>query len=296
MTPGISAVIITLNEEKNIANAILSVRPWVQEIIVVDMMSDDSTVQIAQSLGARLYEHLRVGFVEPARAAAVSYAIGPWVLVLDADEMIPATLSSELMRIAAADCADVCRLPRLNYVLGKPMMNGLHGPDRDSQVRFFKKGSLVFSNRIHSYPSPVSGARYHRVRYSPHGAIHHFHAANAFQLIEKLNRYTDKEAEQRSAALRRGAIWRLVLLPPVVIARSYIVAGGWKDGWRGFFWAWLMGFYQLAKEAKHLQLTEQASSPPESVPYCDEARQIALEYKVNSSPSKDGALSMLNTR
>ncbi len=54
MAPEISAVIITLNEEKNIANAILSLKSWVQEIIVVDMISDDRTVEIAQSLGARL--------------------------------------------------------------------------------------------------------------------------------------------------------------------------------------------------------------------------------------------------
>jgi glycosyltransferase involved in cell wall biosynthesis len=66
MTARISAVIITLNEEKNIANAILSVKPWVNETIVVDMMSDDATVGIALSFGAVVYEHPRVGFVEPA--------------------------------------------------------------------------------------------------------------------------------------------------------------------------------------------------------------------------------------
>jgi glycosyltransferase involved in cell wall biosynthesis len=295
MTQGISAVLITLNEEKNIANAILSVKPWVQEVIVVDMMSDDGTVEIARSLGARLYEHPRVGFVEPARAAAVSYAAGPWVLILDADEMIPLSLSNELVRIAASDSVDVCRLPRLNYVLGKPMLNGLHGPERDSQVRFFKKGSLAFSNQIHSYPTPVPGVRLHQVRYAPHGAIRHFHAANAFQLIEKLNRYTDTEAEQRTAASRRGATWRVVALPPIVILRSYIVAGGWKDGWRGFFWAWLMGFYQLAKEAKHLQLTEQLSNPRHDIPYSDEVRQIALEYETDSNSPKDSALSRVDT-
>jgi glycosyltransferase involved in cell wall biosynthesis len=295
MTARISAVIITLNEEKNIANAILSVKPWVNETIVVDMMSDDATVGIALSFGAVVYEHPRVGFVEPARAAAVDYATGPWILVLDADEMIPLSLSKELARIAATDSADVCRLPRLNYVMGKPMRYGLHGPEMDSQVRFFKKGSLVFSNRIHSYPTPVSGGRVHQVRYAPHGAIHHFHAANAFQLIEKLNRYTDTEAEQRSAASRRGSVWRVALLPPLVIVRSYIVAGGWKDGWRGFFWAWLMGFYQLAKEAKHLQLTEDALITQRGAPYCDETRQIALEYEMNSSPPKNCNLSVLNT-
>src|SRR5438105_10966206 len=96
LNPGISAVIITLDEEKNIANAILSVKPWVQEVIVVDMKSGDRTVEIARSLGAVLYDHPRVGFVEPARATAIAHALGPWVLLLDADEMVPLTLSQEL--------------------------------------------------------------------------------------------------------------------------------------------------------------------------------------------------------
>ena len=129
-------MLVTLNEETNISRAILSVKPWVDEVIVVDMMSDDRTVERAKSLGAKMFEHPRVGFVEPARATAVSYASGEWVLILDADEMVPMPLSRELRKIVEQDSADVCRLPRLNYILGKPMLYGQHAPDRDPQVRF----------------------------------------------------------------------------------------------------------------------------------------------------------------
>ena len=96
--PGISAVIVTLNEEINITRAILSVKPRVDEVVVVDMMGGDRTVEIA-ALGAKVFNHPRVDFVEPARATAVGYAGGEWIMILDADEMIAFPLSSRLRRI-----------------------------------------------------------------------------------------------------------------------------------------------------------------------------------------------------
>ena len=76
----ISAIIHTLNEELNIANAIRSVAPWVDEIVVIDMYSDDRTAEIARSLGARVLLHEKTGFVEPARAYAEAQALGDWIL------------------------------------------------------------------------------------------------------------------------------------------------------------------------------------------------------------------------
>ena len=273
----ISAVIITLNEEVNISRAILSVKPWVDEVVVVDMMSDDRTAEIAVSLGSRLYEYPRVGFVEPARATAVDYAAGEWVLILDADEVISCSLGRELRQIAERDEADVCHLPRLNYVLGKPMFFGQHSPGRDVQVRFFKKGSLRFSDRIHSFPEPKTGARVYTVQFAGNRAIHHFHAATASQLIDKMNRYTTTEAEQILQECKRAAPWRLLLFPPVFFIQGYIFNQGWRDGWRGFYWASLMAFYRLTRETKHLQLFECGPTPAGEAPYSREVTELLHE-------------------
>lgn len=276
--PNISAVIITLNEEANICRAILSVRPWVDEVIVVDMMSDDRTAERARAMGAKLFEHPRVGFVEPARATAVGYASGEWVLILDADELVSFSLSKELRRIAENDCADVCRVPRLGYILGKPVFHGQHAPDRDPQVRFFKKYSLRFFERIHSFPEPELGARVYTVKFAGNRAIHHFHAATAFQLIEKMNRYTSVEAEQVYREGKSAAAWRLVLFPPLFFLRGYFFDQGWRDGWRGFYWALQMAFYRLAREAKHLQLCECESALDGEATYSRESATLLREY------------------
>jgi glycosyltransferase involved in cell wall biosynthesis len=269
---------VTLNEESNITHAILSVKPWVDEVVVVDMMSDDRTVDVAGLLGAKVFNHPRVGFVEPARATAVGYASGEWIMVLDADEMIPSPLSSELRRIAQSDSADVCRVPRLNYILGRPMIHGPHAPDRDLQVRFFKKNRLRFSDRIHSSPEPEIGARVCTVQFAGSRAIHHFHAATATQLIDKMNRYTSTDADQLFRQGKPAAAWRLIVWPLVFFLRGYFVDQGWRDGWRGLYWAFLMGFYRLTRETKHLQLFESGAASTSEAPYSSEADKLLREY------------------
>ncbi len=283
--PSISAVIVTLNEEANITRAIRSVKGWVDEVIVVDMISDDRTVELAGLLGAKVFNHPRVGFVEPARATAVGYAGGEWIMVLDADEVVSFPLSRELRRIAQSDDADVCRVPRLNYILGKPMIHGPHAPDRDLQVRFFKKNRLRFSDRIHSSPEPEAGARVCTVLFAGNRAIHHFHAATATQLIDKMNRYTTTDADQLFRQGKPASAWRLVIFPPAFFLRGYFVDQGWRDGWRGLYWAFLMGFYRLTREAKHLQLFEAGSAVTSESPYSSDADKLLGAY-TDSAPKE----------
>jgi hypothetical protein len=121
-----------------------------------------------------------------------------------------------------------------------------------------------------------------------HGGIHHFHAANAFQLIAKMNRYTDTEAEQVDSASRETTPWRLFAFPAIMFGRSYFVAAGWKDGWGGLFWAWLMCFYRAALETKrlHLQSVRQAPAKFGDDAYRDQATRISLEYFSDDEDSK----------
>src|SRR3989344_3276878 len=136
--PKISVVINTLNEEANLPRALASVKSFANEIVVVDMMSDDKTVEIAKKAGAKVYEFKRVGYVEPARNFAISKAEGDWIFILDADEELTASLSRELSKIAKNGSADYVRVPRKNMIFGKWVEHSRWWPDYN--IRFFKKG------------------------------------------------------------------------------------------------------------------------------------------------------------
>src|SRR5215207_10331034 len=160
----ISVVINTFNEEKNLPYSLRSVRPWADEIIVVDMHSEDSTVEIARKFGAKVFLHERVGYADPARAYAVANATAEWILMLDADEVVPAPLSCHLKRIADDDRADIVMIPWLNYLLGAPLLHSGWGPEQDKQFRFFKRGMVEFTPKVHHVSKIVPGARVLQLR------------------------------------------------------------------------------------------------------------------------------------
>src|SRR5688500_11736752 len=85
--PKVSVIINTLNEETNLPDCLESVR-WADEVVLVDMHSDDRTMAIAGEFGCRMFSHERTGYVEPARNFAITQAQHDWLLVLDADERV----------------------------------------------------------------------------------------------------------------------------------------------------------------------------------------------------------------
>ena len=94
----VSVLIHTLNEERNIRNCLETVI-WAEEIIVVDMYSDDKTVEIAREYTDKIFYFERVGYVEPARKFALERATKPWILVVDADELVPRKLYEKLKEV-----------------------------------------------------------------------------------------------------------------------------------------------------------------------------------------------------
>ena len=132
----ISTVIITLNEEENIARAIRSVA-WSDEIVVVDSGSTDATRKIAAELGARVIEQEWLGF-GAQKQFGVDAAANDLIFSLDADEEVSNELAFEVGQLIESDeLADGYRIPRLAVYLGRKIRHGGWYPDR--QLRLFDR-------------------------------------------------------------------------------------------------------------------------------------------------------------
>ena len=279
MGPRISAVINTFNEERNLSYALRSVRTWVDEIIVVDMHSTDRTVEIAREFGAKVYFHEAMGFVEPARAFAISKSSGDWIVVLDADEIIPEPLSRRLRQIAqGAEGVDAIRVPRLNYLLGAPLWYTGWGPQQDKPMRFFKRGLVNATATIHEPMKPASGGRALELPYQNGCAIVHFNYLDCPHFLEKLNRYTTIEAQQALKRGRKSNSLRALCKATAVFWVRYIGWQGFREGWRGFYLCMFMAFYRLATEAKLRELEAVGSREDVEKLYCREADRILADY------------------
>lgn len=84
----IALVMIARNEQRCIARCLRSVRPWVDDMIVLDTGSTDQTVAIAQAEGAQVHHFEWVNDFAAARNAALARCKADWCLVLDADEWL----------------------------------------------------------------------------------------------------------------------------------------------------------------------------------------------------------------
>jgi glycosyltransferase involved in cell wall biosynthesis len=268
--PLISAVINTLNEEMRLPYALRSLEGWVDEIVVVDMYSDDRTAAIAMEHGARVVSHPRTGYVEPARRFALAQASGEWILIIDADEVVPRPLGRRLREIAKGSEWDVVSIPWLNYLLGRPMMHAGWGPDQDRHSRFFRSGLFTASDEIHAYGSFEVSARILQLPYSKGYAVVHFNYTDIHQFVAKLNRYTEAEAGRKSLT---GSIWRVMASAAKEFARRFIKQQGWRDGWRGFYLSALMAGYKIIEGAKARQLSEAGSKVEIEAHYRAEAER-----------------------
>lgn len=271
--PRISVIINTYNEERNLPYALRSVWSWTDEIVVVDMHSDDRTVAIAREFGAHVHPHERVGFADPARAFAIAQATGEWVLILDADELISPPLAERLREIAREDAADMINIPREEYFFGAQLRATGWGPEQGTHPRFFKRGMLHANAALHDFLKPVPGARILDLPYTPGAVMTHFAYLDLTQYVDKLNRYTGIEVRQSLArgendtpmwvdrdmhpypplhALFRGRTgppWALLYGVFVFFSR-YLKNRGYRDGWRGFYVSLLVGVYYLVAYAK----------------------------------------------
>jgi len=246
----ISVVINTLNEETYLPYLLRSIKSWTDEIIVVDMCSEDNTVKIAKSFDAVVYMYEKVRFVEPARAYALSKATGDWILMIDADEIIPQPLSKLLIDIAEEGEFDLVRIPRFNYLCGGPMMTAKWGPTQDSPIRFFKRGMLTTSSKIHAGIHPVEGAKIHHIPYRKGYATIHFNYLNFADFISRLNHYTTIQAEQLLQSEKKSGPLRAIYSASREFISRYFYAKGYKEGWRGFYLSLCMAFYRLITHAK----------------------------------------------
>lgn len=266
----ISVVINTLNEEKNIERAILSVKDWADEILVCDMHSTDNSAVIAKKLGAKVFLHKKLDFVEPARNFAISKASHEWILILDPDEEIPESLVKRFKQmISKPIVSSYVEVPRKNIIFGKWMRSSMWWPDYN--IRFFKKGVVTWSNRIHR--PPKTDGQGIRLAVEERWAITHHHYGSIHQFLERMNRYTSIQARE----LREDGVefdWKdLISKPLSEFLGRYFANRGFEDGLHGLALSLLQAFSQLAV---YLKLWEMREFKEENIKF-DEMKEAVLK-------------------
>ena len=264
MKTPVSVVVLTLNEEANIAACLESVR-WAAEVFVVDSLGADRTVEIAQALGAKVFSHPFEGYAKQRNWTLGNLPFSSeWVLMLDADERVPTPLADEIGRvIGASDGARAGYYIKFRFFfLGRWLKHG--GLYPTWLLRLFKRHCVRIEERPMNEHAILDGqAGYLQ------NPFDHCDNRPLSRWIAKHNRYADFEAEEylrerfgegyrdsiparlwgTQAERKRWIklhVWNrlpLLLRPFLLFFRNYFLKGGFLDGPQGFAYHVLWSFW-----------------------------------------------------
>jgi glycosyltransferase involved in cell wall biosynthesis len=275
MSVCVSVLVITRNEEPNIAACLDSLR-WAHQVFVVDALSTDRTVEIAKAMDAQVYSHPFEGYARQRNWALQNLPFsGEWVLMLDADERVPNALADEIARVLGRDDAGRAGyyIKRRFFFLGCWLKHG--GVYPTWLLRLFKR------NRVRMEERPMNE---HAVLDGEAGYLQnpfdHCDNRPLSDWIAKHDRYAELEAEEylrerfghgyqdcirarfwgtqeeRKRWIKLHAWNRtpLLLRPFLLFLRNYILKAGFLDGKAGFIYHVLWSFwYQFLISAKIIE-------------------------------------------
>ncbi|MCH8824377.1 MAG: colanic acid biosynthesis acetyltransferase WcaF [Planctomycetes bacterium] len=281
-------MIITHNESINLPHCLRSLKGWTNKIFVVDSGSTDDTPQIAQALGADVVHHDWEGYAAQKNWGLDNLPFeSPWILILDADEVITDRLRKRLSFIASAPVDDVTEngffINRLTYFLGKPIRHCGFFPSWN--LRFFKRGIGRYEDRqVHEHviiDDPVGYVREPMLHDDRRGLEHYFAKHNRYSTLEAreiFNEITGRIGDRLSAnvagASRRNRWLKRYIAPrmpfPGLIRflYMYILRLGILDGRVGLDFCQFIGAYEhlvamklrelkrLAKNKKQIPISQ----------------------------------------
>src|SRR3989338_2561656 len=183
----LAAVVLTKNEEDKIARCLSSAQ-WADELIVVDGLSTDRTIEICQSFGARVIAHPFSGDFGLERNVGADAASSEWILQLDADDVVSDELHHAITEFLTGGTAHAAFLVRRkNNFLGHWMMRGgwYH-----YYHTLYRKSACRFEGRVH-HLLKINGTIG-----TLEAPVLHFPFTSLEQFVGRQNRYTSLEARE----------------------------------------------------------------------------------------------------
>lgn len=243
MSCALSVIVITKNEERNIAACLESVA-WSDEIVIVDAESTDATLDLAKAFTPRVFVRAWEGF-SAAKTYALAQASNEWVLWIDADERVSPELAENIRRVVSQNDQKVSayEFARRAFFLGKWIRHCGWYPGY--VTRLFRKSRSQFSNfAVHEHlivDGIVAPLKHDLLHYTDDNLHHYF---------DKLNHYTSLAADELFSSKRRITMIDLLLRPCFVFIKMYFLKAGFLDGAHGFLLCRLSSSYVLAKYGK----------------------------------------------
>lgn len=249
----LSVVIITFNEEKNIARCLDSVREIADDIVVVDSFSTDKTEMICREKGARFIQHKFEGHIEQ-KNWAITQAKFPFVLSLDADEAPDEELKKEILKVKPDAEYDGYKMNRLTNYCGKWIHHCGWYPDTKLRLWNSQKGKWGGINPHDKFEMESSAKIFHLkgniLHYSYYTVEEHYKQADKFSSIAANALFQQGKSSNRLHARGKSV---------AKFFRNYFFKAGFLDGKSGFTICKISAWETFQKYSKLNELNKRKS-------------------------------------
>lgn len=283
----ISVVLATFNEEKFIVDCLKSVRGWADEIIIIDEFSTDKTKELAESLGARVFQEPHEQIFHITKNKAIAKAKSDWILQLDADERVPKEMKDEILGILDGryfgystwisplkktlnkvlpifpvpkrldSAASAYWLPRKNFFLSGYLKNTGQYPD--PVIRLFQKGKAILPAKDVHEQMKVKGV----VGWLKTD-LDHYATPDFSRYLLRENRYSSLQAKfYLEDGLKVNLVNTLKFLffkPIRTFLDLYLRRRGFLDGFPGFVFSVYSGLHHALSYMKLWELRKNAEN------------------------------------
>lgn len=250
MNNKISAVIITLNEQKNIARCLMSLQLVADEIVVVDSGSTDHTAAICAQFGATFITQSWLGYGKQ-KNIAIEHAQYDYILSLDADEALSDELQQSILILKSSRMVEAYSVNRLTNYCGKWIHHCGWYPD--TKIRLWRKGRASWTTpEVHETIVLQPKVKPAKLK----GDLLHYSYYSITEHITIANKYTTLVAKEYLKKGKKASLIKLFLNPPFAFFRDYILRLGFLDGYYGFVICLIISFSTFLKYSKLKQLNE----------------------------------------
>lgn len=238
----ITATVITLNEERHIADALESLS-WADEIVVVDSGSTDDTVAIARRFTSRIVVNAWPGYAAQKNLAAAE-ASNDWIFSLDADERVTPELAASVASARTISTpASGYRVARRAWYVDRWVRHSGWYPDW--QVRLYDRNAARFEGDFVHESVRVRGATA-----TLEGDLLHYTVESLSDHHQRIDRYTTLAAEAMAARGDRPSLAGALARPVATFAKSYVLEQGFRDGGAGVAIAGFAAYYVFLRQMK----------------------------------------------
>jgi len=247
----LSVIIITKNEALHIRRCLDSIA-WADEIIVLDSVSHDDTVEICREYTNLVFSTDWPGF-GPQKQRALENASGDWILSIDADEQVSAVLKTAIQEAITEPAINGFYIPRLSSYCGKQIRHGGWWPDY--VLRLFKRSEGRFTDDPVHERVIVTGT----VKKLGIPLLHEAFVDHE-EVLHKLNQYSSLGAEKLLQDNKKTSLLQAIFKGLWTFFRTYCLKAAFLDGQEGLMLSISNGYGTYYKYVKLLHLQKHGSS------------------------------------